>query len=204
MVRNVRIWSLLVLLALILSACQAALPVAFSESPGSVSVVEEGADFADAPTVQRSGPTPTLLFDMVIELEQPRDIGSGELGLRYVSYFEGGRVMGEALEGEILPEGEQWFLIRRDCVAELNIRGLIQTADGEQILFTANGFSRVAPATMEQVFAGELVDPSDALFRGVTVFDTTAPQFDWLTDTVTISLYRYDLNRVQISVYTFG
>lgn len=142
-----------------------------------------------------------LLFQVIIDLNQPQNIGSGEMGIRYVSYFSGGTVTGPQLQGTILPDGEIWYVIRRDRIAELLMQGAVQTTDGALITFYARAFSRAASLTTEQLFDAELIDPSDAFFRGVPFFATDAARYDWLNHAVTVATYRYDLQQVVIAIY---
>jgi len=194
MVRFNRFLTVLGLSVLLLSGClPVVLPVPLVTTPAPEPAVAESA-----------GLTTTPLFSVVIDLDQARDVGSGELGIRYISSFTGGMVSGTKLQGMVLPDGELWYLIRRDQIAELLIQGVVQTADGAAIAFRARAFSRAAPLTMDQLFYAELIDPSDAFFRGVTFFETDAPQHDWLNHAVTIATYHYDLQQVTIAVYAIS
>lgn len=196
MLRFNRCLTLLTLSVLLLSSC---LPVAL---PAPIITTPALATAAVAPTT--GGLTATLLFRVVIDLAEPRDIGSGQLGIRYISSFTGGAMTGTKLTGTVLPDGEIWYLIRRDNIAELLMQGVVQTDDGARIAFRARAFSRAAPLTTDQLFYAELIDPSDAFFRGVTFFETDAPQHDWLNHAVTIATYHYDLQRVTIAVYALS
>lgn len=191
MVRINRFLTILGLSVLLLSGC---LPVILPVPVITTPALEPAA----AASV---GLTTTPLFSVVIDLDQPQDVGSGELGIRYISSFTGGVVTGDQLQGTLLPDGEIWYLIRRDHIAELLIQGTIQTADGALITLRARAFSRAAPLTTEQLFYAELIDPSDAFFRGVPFFETDAAPYDWLNHAVTIATYHYDLQQVTIAVY---
>lgn len=153
-----------------------------------------------------ASPTPVLtttpLFTILIDLAEPRDIGSGQLGVRYVSYFTGGTVSGDQLQAQVLPAGESWYLVRNDQIAELVIQGTLQTADGAQIAFRSRAFANAPLLTLDELYHAALFDPSDTAFRGVTLLMTTAPQYTWLNEIETIATYHYDLAQMQISVYT--
>jgi hypothetical protein len=47
--------------------------------------------------------------------------------------------------GVVLPDGEIWRLIRCDHIAELVIRGVVQTSDDALISVQAKAFSQAAP-----------------------------------------------------------
>ncbi|MFN8495842.1 MAG: DUF3237 domain-containing protein [Caldilineaceae bacterium] len=187
----------MVIVGLLLSACQPLIvpvPVVMpAQTPAQVAAVLP----VDAVTL----PTNTPLLTMTIEVNELRDVGSSQLGSRYVSYFTGGAVSGSIVAGEVLANGENWYLIRLDSVAELVIQGAFKTAAGEQITFKTLAFARMDPALMERVLAGAVIDPTTKLFRGVTFFTTEATQYAWLNDCVTLVTLTYDLQQVQITVY---
>lgn len=194
MVRFNRFLTVLGVSVLLLSGClPVVLPVPLVTTPAP-----------DSAAVTSTGLTTTPLFSVVIDLDQPQDVGSGELGIRYISYFTGGVVSGPKLQGTVLATGDLWYLIRRDQIAELLVQGTVQTEDGATIGFRARAFSRAAPLTLDQLFYAELIDPSDAFFRGVTFFETDAPRYDWLNHAVTIATYHYDLQQVTIAVYALS
>ena len=196
MLRLHRYLTILVLSGLLLSGC---LPVVV---PAPVVITPEPDPVISSPAA--TGLTTTPLLRVVIDLGEPRDVGSGQLCIRYVSDFTGGAVSGSKVQGTVLPDGEIWYLIRLDNIAELLIQGAVQTADGALIAFRAKAFSRAAPLTTEQLYYAALIDPSDAFFRGVTFFETEAPSYDWLNHAVTIATYHYDLAQVEIVVYAVG
>lgn len=186
----------MVVVSLSLSACQPLIvpvPVGMpAQTPPQVA--------ATLP-VESVTPTSAPLLTMTIAVNESRDIGSGELGSRYVSYFTGGVVNGRDFTGKVLADGENWYLIRLDSVAELVIQGAFKTTTGEQIAFKTLAFARMDPAIMDRVLAGAVIDPTTKLFRGVTFFTTEAAQYAWLNDCVTMVTLTYDLEQVRITVY---
>ena len=191
MLRFNRLMTLISLSVLLLSGCiPIVLPVPIVTTPAPEPAAAEPGEL-----------TLELLFRVVVELDQPQNIGSSQLGIRYLSDFTGGAVTGPTLQGTVLTDGEIWYLIRCDQIAELLMQGTMQTADGAAISFRARAFSGAAPLTTEQLFYAELLDPSDAFFRGVTFFETDAPRYDWLNHAVTMATYHYDLQQVTMAVY---
>lgn len=187
-------------LVLLLCACQSLLlPMPVAVPVAAPVPLSTPLDTASEPDLKT-----TPLFTMTIQVNAPRDVGSSDLGTRYVSYFTGGAVTGPDLRGEILANGENWYLIRLDSVAELVIQGVFKTTEGEQIAFKTLAFARLDPALMERVLSGELIDPTTARFRGVTFFTTEATQYTWLNDCVTLVTVTYDMKQVQLVVYDSG
>jgi hypothetical protein len=189
-----RILLLLVSGALLLSGC---LPIAL---PVPVALPAPVPTATVAPL-----PTPSLLaeplFTVVIDLDEPHDIGSGQLGIRYVSAFTGGAVTGAQLQARVLPGGENWYLVRSDQIAQLVIDGLLQTADGAPVAFRARAYANAPTVTLEQLYKAALLDPTNTCFRGVTFFASEDPAYAWLTEIETISIVHYDLYQLTIAVY---
>lgn len=201
MMRFHRLFTILSLGILLLSGCMPViLPVLLPSPALPAPATTQRSDSETQPSVM-TDLTIEPLFQMMIDLAQPRDVGSGELGIRYISNFTGGTLQGTKLQGKVLPDGELWYLVRRDQIAELLLQGTIKTADGATIAFRARAFSRAAPLTTEQLFYAELIDPSDAFFRGVPFFETNSARNDWLNHAVTIATYHYDLEQVTMTVY---
>lgn len=122
--------TLFVLVTLLFSACQ---PII---APDRLPSQPDG--------VQPALPLSTsFLFNIQIDLAAPRDIGSRpDLGIRYLYDFTGGSVVGPNLRGEILPTGENWFLIRNNCVSDLYREGQLRTDDGALISFVGHSYTR--------------------------------------------------------------
>jgi len=145
---------------------------------------------------------PEFLFNIQIELAAPRDIGSiPELGVRHLYYFAGGSFAGPAIQGEVLAGGENWFLIRNNCVCDLYIQGQLQTDDGAIIDFVGHGYSRTTPAIRQAIMAGAAIESADYAFRGVPFFESSDPDYAWLNTIVTVATYRFEPDRVTLSVY---
>jgi hypothetical protein len=197
MLRTNRLLTLFVLATLLISACQPLidpdrLPNLSSNSPSSQPEV-----------VQPALPLQTsFLFNIQIDLAAPRDIGSiPELGIRYLYDFAGGTVAGPNLHGEVLPAGENWFLIRNNCVSDLYMEGQLRTDDGALISFIGHSYSRTTPEVRQAIFDGAAINPDDYDFRGVPFFETDAAQYAWLNDVITVATYRFAPDKVIISVY---
>ena len=185
----------------VLSSCvPAAVPV-------PVFVIQEPATTETGATVlstSMSTLTTAPLLTVLINLDEPRDIGSGQMGIRYVSDFTGGAAIGNRLQAQVLSDGQNWYLIRNDRIAELVIQGMLQTEDGAQIAFRSRAFATAPFVTLEEQYKASLIDPTNWCFRGVTFFATNHPDYVWLNLIETISIYHYDLYQVQIVVYTIG
>lgn len=205
MLRLIRLFTLLLCLVLIVTGCQWVVVPVVLPTTGSTTASTTASDPVPA-LVSAVQPAQALdasfLFDLQIDLEAPRDIGSlPALGIRHLSYFKGGRIVGPAIQGEVLPGGENWFLIRDNCVCDLFIQGQLRTTDGALITFAGHGYSRTTPAIRQAIFDGAEINPADYAFRGVPFFETDDPHYDWLNHVVTVATYRLEAEQVIFRVY---
>ncbi|WP_426956322.1 DUF3237 domain-containing protein [Muricoccus radiodurans] len=111
----------------------------------------------------------------------PVVLGPGPNGERRVIPINGGRVTGPRLEGEVLPGGADFQLIRPDGVAEIEARYVIRAADGALVYVVNRGLRHAAPEDMDRLLRGEPVPPERVYFRTAPVFETAAPALAWLT-----------------------
>lgn len=92
-------------------------------------------------------------FEVVGRVEP---IGETPEGYRIDFLVAGGTVRGPAIDAEILPGGGDWFCIRRDGVAVLDIRATYRTADGALTYYRARGLLDLGPDGHARAVAGQL------------------------------------------------
>ena len=126
--------------------------------------------------------TPRLDFVGIVEAEvaAPLVVGAGASGERRIVPILGGRVSGPRLEGEILPGGADFQLIRPDGVAEIEARYTLKLADGALVYVVNRGLRHAAPEDMARLLRGEPVPPDRVYFRTAPAFETAAPAHAWL------------------------
>jgi len=132
-------------------------------------------------------PVPGLrLFSRAtVQVAAPQLFGRTPLGERRVVQILGGRLEGK-LSGEVLPGGADWQIITASGVAHLEARYTIRTPDGVLILAHNCGIRHAAPEILEQLYAGELVDPSKYYFRSTPTFETGENSHAWLNKIVAV------------------
>jgi hypothetical protein len=107
-----------------------------------------------------------------------------ELGNRRIVPILGGTFEGPEIRGRLLPGTADWQLVRADGVLELDARYTFET-DRSQLIYVRNGGIRYAPPeVMEKLRAGIAVDPALVYCRTVPVFETAAPDLQWLTRSI--------------------
>ncbi len=107
---------------------------------------------------------------------------------RRIGLVYGGSFDGERLRGEVLDGGSDWLADRADGATTLDVRLILRTTDGALIAMTYRGIRHGPPDVMHKLSAGELVDPASYYFRISPMFETAAPQYDWLNRVLAIGI----------------
>lgn len=113
-----------------------------------------------------------FLLQLSAELDDAQVLGDTPLGTRRILYMKGGSFSGPRLRGRILPGGGDWVLLRRDGVAQLDIRLTLRTDDDELIYVSCDGIFDIAPEVRQRILQGAEVDPSEYYFRTALGFET--------------------------------
>jgi hypothetical protein len=110
-----------------------------------------------------------------------QEVGVTAKGLRRAVPIMGGKFEGPEINGEILPGGYDWQLVRVDGVIEIEARYLLKTDDGALITIVNTGIRHGAKEAMERMAKGEEVSPDEYYFRSIPVFETADANYEWLT-----------------------
>lgn len=125
------------------------------------------------------------LCNIVAELGEAQEIGSGPHGVRRIIPVTGGRIEGPEIKGEVLPFGADWLLVRPDGVIELDVRITIRTDDDELVYAYYRG----------------IVDMSQDYFRTTPIFETGSEKYSWLNKIVCVGVGRRLEDKVEYEVY---
>ena len=120
-------------------------------------------------------------FELRAQLGPPMELGQVPAGRRRIVPILGGTFAGPDLRGTILPGGADWQIVRADGFTELDTRYTIETDAGAKVYVQNAGIRHAPPAITEKLLAGQMVDPSQVYFRTVPVFETSAPELQWMT-----------------------
>jgi hypothetical protein len=120
-------------------------------------------------------------FELRAQLGPPMELGQVPAGRRRIVPILGGTFEGPDLRGTILPGGADWQIVRADGFTELDTRYTIETDAGAKVYVQNAGIRHAPPAITEKLLAGQMVDPSQVYFRTVPVFETSAPELQWMT-----------------------
>ena len=144
------------------------------------------------------------LGELSANVGQPIDVGDGPHGRRRVIPILGGTFVGERLQGRVLGGANDYQIIRRDGVLELQARYIIETADKALIFVENTGLRDGPPDLLAAQTRGEMVDPAKIYFRAAPRFETAAPSYQWLTKRLFVSVgVRYP-DRVALRFFEVG
>jgi Protein of unknown function (DUF3237) len=147
--------------------------------------------------------TPSLehVADLVAGIAQPIEIGRIAGNLRRVIPIAGGEVTGLRLRGKVLPGGADYQIMRSDGITALEARYIIQTDDQSLIYVENSGIRYGPPELMEKLRRGEPVDPALIYFRSTPRFETAAPEYEWLMQSLFICSGARFPDRVELRFY---
>lgn len=118
-------------------------------------------------------------------LAEPQMVTATPYGLRKIVPVLGGTFTGERLNGSIMPTGgHDWAMTRTDGALVLDVRLVLETDDGAQILMTYRGIRTGTRAVLARIASGEYVDPAEYYFRIVPFFETGSEKYAWLNSIV--------------------
>jgi Protein of unknown function (DUF3237) len=146
-------------------------------------------------------PQPEFVGTVEAEVAAPLLVGPGATGERRIVPILGGRVSGPRLEGEILPGGADYQLIRPDGVAEIEARYTLRLADGALVYVVNRGLRHAAPEDMARLLRGEPVPPERVYFRTAPVFETAAPAHAWLQRSLFLGLGERRPDSVRVRIF---
>ncbi|MFC9433809.1 DUF3237 domain-containing protein [Nocardia sp. NPDC057030] len=149
-----------------------------------------GRDMATDPRVRDVGEVRTEhLFDVVVDLNPPLDMGAGPFGRRILYGAAGGSFAGPRLRGEVVAGGGDWTLFRPDRAMTVDVRLTLRTHD-DALVHVSYGGRWIVPAELHDDIAdpvrSRLIDPARYYFRTAPLFETGSEKYAWLNDIVCV------------------
>jgi uncharacterized protein DUF3237 len=130
-----------------------------------------------------------LMFVMRLEVKPVFPVGLTPDGYRRrVGIIPGGSFEGERMSGKVLEGGSDWQTIRDDGTVLLNVRVVLRTNDDALVCMTYQGVRSGPPDVIAKIEGGEVVDPASYYFRVNPLFQTAAPQYDWVNRVVAVGI----------------
>jgi Protein of unknown function (DUF3237) len=126
------------------------------------------------------------LFALRLDVRKVQSIGATPGAFRRIAAVPGGVFEGERLSGVVLEGGSDWQTVRADGATTLDVRLVLKTTDDALIGMTYRGLRHGSPDILKRIDNGEAVDPADYYFRINALFETAAPQYDWINRIVAV------------------
>ena len=129
---------------------------------------------------------PLMTMTLTVDFAGMVNIGQTPAGLRRIAPVTGGTFVGERLNGEVLPGGNDWVLNRADGVMVIDVRLTLQADDGALIYLSYQGRFLAAPDAMDRFAKGIPLDPSEYSLAMAAKFECGEPRYDWLNNIVAV------------------
>lgn len=126
----------------------------------------------------------------------PEVIGPVPEGLRVNFHITGGTVHGERLNGILRPVGLDSFLLRRDGVGLLDVRGTIEASDGGLIDVFYRGIGDLGEDGYDRFLRGDL--PKKLALRTGPQLRTAHPAHQWLQRLHCVGVGEVDFERSEV------
>jgi hypothetical protein len=134
----------------------------------------------------------------IAEVTTAGDIGHG---VRRIIPIIGGEVRGEKVNGEVLPFGADFQIIRPNELIELEANYAFETDDGAVVYIENKGIRFGPLELLQELKRGEPVDPKLIYFRTVAKFETGAEKYRWLMEHIFVGSAARHADRVVIDVH---
>ncbi|MEO9133237.1 MAG: DUF3237 domain-containing protein [Sphingomonas sp.] len=152
-------------------------------------------------------PTPTLsfVFEACVLIGTPLDLGMVGGARKRIVPITGGRVTGARFSGDVLPGGADWQMLRPDGVLEASARYTVRADDGSIVSIINTGYRHGPADTLDQVAAGEMVDPALYYFRTTPRFEAPdESRHAWLNQSVFVCSAGRFSDRVSLRFFIVG
>lgn len=114
-------------------------------------------------------------------------VGQTPNAFRRIGVVVGGAFDGERLSGEVV-SGNDWQDVRTDNCTKLDVRLLLKTRDGALIVMTYRCLRAGSGEILAKLDRGDVVDRASYYFRFIALFETSAPEYDWINRIVAIGI----------------
>ncbi|KRR30225.1 DUF3237 domain-containing protein [Bradyrhizobium retamae] len=140
------------------------------------------------------------VFTITVRIGEVTSAGEIGTGVRRIIPIIGGEVKGE-VNGNVLPFGADFQIIRPNELIELEAKYAFETDDGA-VVYVENKGLRFGPVELlRKLKRGEPVDPKLIYFRTVPKFETGAEKYRWLMQNLFVASAARHADRVVIDVH---
>jgi hypothetical protein len=155
----------------------------------------------DVDSFIETAPALRFAFSIKAKVGPIQDLGQTARGHRRIIDILGGEVRGPRLEGEILPGGADWQIVRSDGTIEVVARYTIRSTADALIHVQNEGLRVASPEILERMSKGELVLPGSYHFRTAPRFETSERTLKWLERATFVGVAARTPDRVAIGFH---
>ena len=139
------------------------------------------AAFACAGSASAGGPETSIQTEYLMTLHAPLDPPQAiDQGLLVYNVQPGGWVEGTRIKGKLLAPAADWLRVMPSGVLRLDVRGTIQTDDGELIYVSYGGAIQCSKEQADRLNAGQQLKADDCYFITAPTFQTKSDKYGWL------------------------
>jgi hypothetical protein len=109
---------------------------------------------------------------------EPQLVGPTPEGLRIIFPLAGGTLEGPRVRGTVQPVGADFYLLRTDGVAQIDVRTAVKTHDGALLYVTYTGVADMGEKGYENALQGKV--PNPIRLRVALRIQTAHPSYAWL------------------------
>jgi hypothetical protein len=146
---------------------------------------------------------PALKFAFMVKVVVGpiQDLGQTARGHRRIVDILGGEARGPRFEGEILPGGADWQVVRPDGTIEVVARYTIRAKSGALVYVQNDGLRVASPEIVARMSKGESVPLDSYRFRTAPRFETSDPALKWLEQATFVGVAARTPDRVAIGFH---
>ena len=153
--------------------------------------------YADIPA-----PEFEFLFEAVVTLDPPLEVGETRYGKRRIIGINGGEFHGPELNGKVLGGGADWQTVRKDGTADLVADYSLQTDSGEIIYVHNEGIRTASPEVLARLAKGEDMPAASYYMRTAAKLEVASDSPNaWLNKSVIMSTGMRKANSVVLHFY---
>jgi hypothetical protein len=156
---------------------------------------------ADIDAFIATAPKTRYAFSIKARVGPIQDLGQTARGHRRIIDILGGEVAGPMLDGEILPGGADWQIVRPDGTIEVVARYTIRSKAGALIYVQNEGLRVASPEILARMSRGELVPYDSYHFRTAPRFETSEPSLKHLERATFVGVAARTPDRVAIGFH---
>ena len=155
----------------------------------------------DVDTYLKTPPKLAFAFSVRVIVGPIQDLGQTARGHRRIIDILGGTAEGPRFQGEILPGGADWQIVRPDGTIEVVARYTIRSTSGALVYVQNDGLRVASPEIVARMSKGEFVPFDSYRFRTAPRFETSDPALKWLETSTFVGVAARTPDRVAIGFH---